>query len=100
MTSPVWSETIKNRVENDLNKNTEVKVMIENSSIKIDSYIFDKIKKIGLTIPLFKKEATMVFEGRFEDCYAHVHLTTKSPDYLGIFNNLISWKNRCFPDPL
>jgi hypothetical protein len=99
MTSPVWSQSVAEKVENDLNKNTkEVTVVIDNLQIQIERYVFDKIKKVGLTIPLFKKEATLVFEGHFEDYYAHVHITAKSPNYLEIFNNLVLWKNQCFPD--
>ena len=98
MNSPVWNESTKNRVEVDLNKNPEkIKVIISDLQIKINRYEFDKIKKVGLTIPLFKKEATIVFEGRFDDSYAHIHITTKSHDFLEIFNKLMSWKNRCFP---
>jgi hypothetical protein len=101
MSSPVWNESIKNRVERDLNKNPEkIKVVINDLQIKINDYEFDKIKKVGLTIPLFKKEATIVFEGRFEDSYAHIHITTNSHDFLEIFNKLMLWKNRCFPDIL
>lgn len=100
-TSPIWSESITEKVEKDLNKNTkEIIVVIDNLQIQIDRYAFDTIKKVGLTIPLFKKEATLVFEGHFEDYYAHVHITTKSHNYLDIFNNLVSWKNRCFPDSM
>ena len=59
---------------------------------------FDKIKKIGITVPLFKNQTTLVFEGHFEDFDAHVHVTTSSQNYVDIFNKLVIWKNRCFPD--
>jgi len=97
--SPIWSKSTKEMVDLDLNKNTEEKqIMIKDQLIRINDYEFDKIKKVGVTVPLFKKETTMVFEGHFGDSDAHVHITTKSQNYLEIFNKLMSWKNRCFPD--
>ena len=97
--SPIWSKSTKEMVDLDLNKNTEKKqIMIKDQLIRINDYKFDKIKKVGVTVPLFKKETTMVFDGHFGDSDAHVHITTKSQNYLEIFNKLMSWKNRCFPD--
>ncbi len=96
---PVWSKSTKEKVDLDLNKNTEKKkIMINDLQIRINDYEFDKIKKVGVTVPLFKKETTMVFEGHFVDSNAHIHITTKSQNYLEIFNKLMLWKNRCFPD--
>ncbi len=40
----------------------------------------------------------MVFEGRFEDYYAHIHITSRDKNYLELFNNLMSWKNTLFAD--
>jgi hypothetical protein len=42
----------------------------------------------------------LIFEGCFEKLYAHVHITTKSQDYLEIFNKLVHWRSRYFPDSL
>ncbi len=99
LNSPVWSKSTKEKVDLDLNKNTEKKkIIISDLQIKINDYDFDKIKKVGVTIPLFKKEMTLVFEGQLIDSDAHIHITTKSQNYLEIFNKLMLWKNRCFPD--
>ena len=97
--SPVWRESTNEKVDLDLNKNKEKKkITINDLQIRINDYEFDKIKKVGVTVPLFKKETTMVFEGHFIDSNAHIHITTKSQNYLEIFNKLMLWKNRCFPD--
>ncbi len=97
--SPLWSKSTKEKVDLDLNKNAEKKqILIKDQLIRINDYEFDKIKKVGVTVPLFKKETTMVFEGHFGDSDAHIHITTKSQNYLEIFNKLMSWKNRYFPD--
>ena len=97
--SPIWSKSTQLKVDLDLNKNAEKKqIQIKDQFIRINDYEFDKIKKVGVTVPLFKKETTMVFEGHFGDSDAHIHITTKSQNYLEIFNKLMSWKNRCFPD--
>ncbi len=99
LNSSIWSKSTKEIVDLDLNKNTETKkIIINDLQIKINDYDFDKIKKVGITVPLFKKQTTMVFEGHFRDFDAHIHITTYSQNYLEIFNKLMLWKNRCFPD--
>jgi len=99
--TPKWSESITSKVDQDLNKNKEKKrITIKKEIILIDNYEFKTIKKIGLTIPLFKKECTMVFEGKFGAFHAHVHITTREKDYLEIFNKLVQWRSRYFPDSI
>jgi hypothetical protein len=101
MNSPIWSEFVNEQMDLKINKNFEKKkVTIKQHEIIIDNYCFNKIKKVGITIPLFKKRTTMVFEGNFEDFDAHIHVSTHSQNYLEIFNKLMSWKNTVFPDSL
>ena len=97
--SPVWSESTNEKVDLDLNKNKEKKkIVINDLQIRINDYEIYKIKKVGVTVPMFKKETTMVFEGHLVDLDAHIHITTTAQNYLEIFNQLMLWKNRCFPD--
>lgn len=97
--TPKWGNEIISLVNRDINKNYEKKqVIIRDKTITIVNYEFKKIKMIGVTIPLFKKQCTLVFEGNFSDVYGHIHVTTKANNYLEIFNNLMHWKNRYFPD--
>lgn len=99
LNSPLWSKSTKENVDLDLNDNPEKKeILIDDQKIRIDDYEFNKIKKVGVTVPLFKNETRMVFEGQFRNIYAHVHITTNSLNYLEIFNKLMVWKNRCFPN--
>jgi hypothetical protein len=99
LNSSVWSKSTKEKIDFELNKNTDKKeIVINDQKIKINNYEFNKIKKVGITVPLFKKQTTVVFEGHFEDYDAHVHITTYSQNYLEIFNKLMLWKNGCFPD--
>jgi len=99
--SPKWSDSINNQVDKNINKNKEKKlVVIKNNIILIDNYEFTSLKKIGLTIPLFKKQFTLVFEGRFDKFYAHVHVTTHEENYLEIFNKLVHWRSKYFSDSL
>ena len=99
MDSPIWSKITNEKIDLELNKNKETKkIIINNNEIKVNDHDFDKIKKVGITVPLFKKQTTMVFEGHFENFEAHVHITTHSEDYLEIFNRLMSWKNSYFQD--
>jgi len=99
MDSPNWSLSVKEEIDLNLNKNKEKKkIRIKENIIQIDNYHFDKIKKIGITVPFFKKETTMIFEGMVMDSYAHTHVTTRAKNYLEIFNSLMDWKNRLFPN--
>ena len=97
--SPKWSVLITNQVEKNLNKNKEKKLLvIKNNVILIDNHKFTKLKKIGITITLYKKECTLVFEGSFEELSAHIHITTKEKNYLEIFNSLMHWRSKYFSD--
>lgn len=87
------------QVDEHLNNKEKKQLVIKDDSILVDNYEFKNIKKIGITIPLFKKECTLVFEG-FEKFYAHVHVTTKANNYLEIFNKLMHWRSKYFPDSL
>ena len=99
MDSPVWNNSIKEQVDLNLNKNLEKKKLtIDDGQITVDNYCFKKIKKVGITVPLFKKQMTMVFEGNFEGFDAHVHVTTKSSNYLETFNKLMVWNKNNFHD--
>lgn len=99
--TPKWSDFINKQVDQDMNKNKEKKqIVITSKTILIDNYEFKAIKKMGLTIPLFKKQSTLVFEGHFEKFDAHIHITTKEEDYLEIFNKLMHWRSRYFPDSM
>jgi hypothetical protein len=99
--TPKWNELTIKQVNDSLNNNKEKKqIVIKSDSILIENYEFTDIKKVGLTIPLFQKQSTLIFEGCFEKLYAHVHITTKSKDYLEIFNKLVHWRSRYFPDSL
>jgi len=96
-----WSESLAQRVDQDLNENRERKrIIVKKEIIFIDNYEFRAIKKIGLTIPLFKKESTLVFEGKFEEFHAHIHITLRGENYLDIFNKLVEWRSRYFPDSI
>ncbi len=99
LNSPVWSKSVKEKIDLDVNKNSEKKkIIINDLQIRITDYEIYKIKKVGVTVPMFKKETTMVFEGHLVDLDAHIHITTTAQNYLEIFNQLMLWKNRCFPD--
>ena len=97
--TPKWSNEIISQVDNDINKNSEKKQLkIRTKTIRIRNYEFTKVKKVGITIPLFKKQCTLVFEGHFREAYGHIHVTTKEDNYLQIFNKLMHWRITYFPD--
>ena len=96
--TPKWSTEIQEKVNSDLHNKDKKQIQIKDKQIKINDYLFSHLQKIGITVPLFKKETTMVFEGKFEDYYAHIHITSRGKNYLELFNNLMSWKNTLFPN--
>jgi len=97
--TPKWNSELICQIDKDINKNNEKKqIVIRNKTIMIENYEFEKIKKTGISIPLFKKQCVLVFEGYFRDVYGHTHVTTKERDYLEIFNKLMHWRNRYFPE--
>ncbi len=97
--TPKWADSTTQQIEQNINKNKNKKsISITNEIIKIENYPFTLIKKVGLTIPMFQKQATLIFGGHCKDFDAHVHITTKEDNYLEIFNQLASWRNRFYPE--
>ena len=92
--SPLWDEPLQKKFDECINKNSNSKKIIVNSeTIFIETFLITNLKKIGVSVPFFKNECTMIFEGQIENIFAHIHITTKSDDFLNIFNQLMSWKN-------
>jgi hypothetical protein len=93
--SPQWSDSLQKKLDVLINKNSDKKEIIINShTIGIKDFEFTCLKKIGISVPFFKEECTMIFEAQFEDVFAHIHITIKSNSFLEIFNELISWKRK------
>ena len=92
--SPLWDESLQKKFDECINKNSNSKKIIVNSeTVLIETFLITNLKKIGVSVPFFKNECTMIFEGQFENIFAHIHITTKSDNFLNIFNQLMSWKN-------
>ena len=97
--SPVWDDSVQKELDDSINKNPEkIPVVIKEKTILIRNIEFYSLKKIGITVPLFKKECTMIFEAQFGSLFAHIHITIKSEKYVDVFNELTLWKNKNFPD--
>ena len=97
--SPVWDDSVKKELDDSINKNPEkIPIVIKKKTILIGSVEFYSLKKIGITVPFFKKECTMIFEAQFGALFAHVHVTIKSENYVDVFNELTVWKNNNFLD--
>ncbi len=92
--SPIWDDSTQKQIDESINKNPEKKqVIIKKNTVQIENFEFTSLKKIGITVPFFKKECTLIFEAQFGKLYAHVHITIKSENYVDVFNELTSWKN-------
>ena len=93
--SPVWSDSLQKKLDIIINKNSIKKEVIVNShTIRIKDFEFTCLKKIGISVPFFKKECRIILEAQFEAVFAHIHITIKSDNFLEIFNELISWKKQ------
>ncbi len=96
--TPIWDNSTKKQLDDSINKNPEKKqIIVKDKIVKVEKFEFNSLKKIGVSVPLFKNECTMVFEAQFGELFAHVHITIKSRNYMDIFNQLISWRSRVFP---
>ncbi len=102
MESPPWDDSITGKINESINKNPAKKeIRIGDKTIQIQGVEFASLKKIGISVPFFKEECTLIFEAQFgEGLFAHVHITVKSVNFPDVFEQLISWKRRSFPsDP-
>lgn len=91
--SPVWDDFTQKQIVDSINKNPEKKqVTIKEKIIQIEDFEFTSLKNIGISVPFFKEECTLIFEAQFDKLFAHVHITIKSENYVDVFNELISWK--------
>jgi len=92
--TPIWNDSIKKQLDDSINKNPQKKqIIVGKNSIQIENIVFNSLKKIGISVPFFKDECTLILEGQFGELFAHIHITTKSGNFLEIFNQLISWRN-------
>lgn len=91
--TPLWNDSVKKQMDASINKNPRKKqILVRDGSIQIEDIAFNSLKKIGISVPFFKDECTMILEGMFGDLFAHIHITTRSDDFLKIFNQLILWR--------
>ncbi len=97
--SPLWDDLTQKQLDDSINKNSEKKqITIREKTIQIENFEFISLKNIGISVPFFKDECTLIFEAQFGELFAHVHISIKSENYVDVFNQLISWKNRVFPN--
>ena len=97
--SPNWGDSVKKELDDSINKNSNPKqVTIRDKTIQIENFEFHTLKKIGISVPFFKEECTVIFEAQFQELFAHVHITIKSENFVDVFNQLISWRREVFPN--
>ena len=97
--TPGWDESTQQELNELFNKNPEkIPIAIKDKSILIGNVEFYSLKKIGISVPFFKEECAMIFEAKFGNLFAHVHVHIKSKDFVEIFNQMMSWKAKNFPE--
>ena len=94
--SPVWDGSTTHLIDKSINKNPENKrIVITDTLLQIEDLKFHSLCKIGVSVPFFKDECTMILESQFgSSLCAHIHITTRSEDYIDIFNQLTAWKKK------
>jgi len=93
--TPMWGDSIKKQIDDCINKKLEKKqITVRGKIVQIENFEFNSLKKIGISVPFFKDECVMIFEAQFGEFFAHAHITTKSGNFLDVFNRLISWRQR------
>ena len=91
--SPLWDDLTQKQLDDSINKNTEKKqITIREKTIQIENFEFTSLKNIGISVPFFKEECTLIFEAQLGELFAHVHISIKSENYVDVFNQLTSWK--------
>ena len=59
-------DSVKSQLDDSINKKQgKKKVTIKGKYIQIEDFEFTFLKKIGISVPFFKDEGTMIFEGQF-----------------------------------
>lgn len=97
--TPKWSKERIEKIDSEINSNNQKKqISVSEKTIKINNYEFSNIKKVGISIPMFQKQNTLIFEGHCQEFDAHVHITTREEDYLKICEKLSIWRDKFFPE--
>ncbi|WP_316504936.1 hypothetical protein [Nitrosopumilus sp.] len=93
--TPLWGDSVKKQLDDSINKKPDKKnIVVKEKTIQIEDVEFTSLKKIGISIPFFKNECTMIFEAQFGDLFSHVHITIQSGNFLDVFNQLILWRQK------
>ena len=97
--TPLWGTDTKQQLDSSINKKSEKKhVLVSGKTVKIESFEFNSLKKLGISVPFFKNECRMIFESQFGELFAHVHITMKDGEFLEVFNRLMVWKQENYSD--
>ncbi len=92
--APKWSQSTEKLAEQLNDSSCKKLVILFGDSVQIGTCKFMNIRQIGITIPMFKREVRMIFEGQAEGFDAHVHVTASGNDYLNILNSMIIWRDK------
>ncbi len=99
--SPAWDGKLKARIDSEINKSPKKKrIIVSAKTVSIDGHEFSAICKVGISVPMFQRQSTMIFEGRCGDLCAHVHITTSEDGYLGVCKELSAWRDEFFPESI
>lgn len=92
--TPEWDGAARSRIEHIIKKPGKKAVTARGKTVTIEGVEFSSLKKLGVSVPFFKRDCRMIFESQFGGLYAHVHVITSGDDYLEVFGRLARWERR------
>ena len=92
--TPKWSGDFQEAVDAKINTSSALrKVELADRSVTINGCGFEALKNVGVSVPFFRKECRMMFEGVCMGNYAHVHVYAAlgADRYLEAFAGIADW---------
>ena len=99
--TPEWGRAFQRLVNDMINTGTSTgcdtrEVVLSDRTVAINGLVFESLKNVGVSIPFFKKECRMIFEGLHAGRHAHVHVYAGLEDeYLDAFGRITRWMRYC-----
>lgn len=98
--TPAWQDGLASRIDSEINKNPDGKqITISGKTVRIGGYEFSEIRNVGISVPMFKAQCRLIFEGRCGEFHAHAHVTT-GYDHISVCGRLSAWRGEFFPDSI
>lgn len=92
--TPEWSMDFREIVDAKINTSSTLRrVELADRRVTINGCCFERLKNMGVSVPFFRKECRMMFEGVCMGNYAHVHVYAALGEdrYVESFAGIADW---------